>query len=422
MQTDLLVLGTGITARTTIQYLQNHPDRSTFTFAIAGRSRAKLQTLVDELDLPASVPVKVVDVEDTESVDQAVQSTKVVINTVGPYWFYGTAVVRACVHHGVHHVDLSGEAQWIKAIITEFDYAASKKGSIIIPSCGMDSVPSDLTAYLGHKTLSTGTQDLNVLVDSSITAYKFHGAFSGGTIQSIVAGFDSVPRRVMMWAGASYALSPVTGIPDARPPVVHELPIPKSTRSLIGTYFPMSFINRGIVHRSYGLKEYQHITAPTKETARARYGPNFKYSEFMVTSSRATALFVSFTMLIGFAAIAIAPIRAIIKPLLPKSGHGPKTEKELHSGFLEVTNVTSAVGQDLQAITTFKGKGDPGYYLTCFMLAESGLALLEPEKLSPFVRRGGVLTTAVAIGDQLVERLNKSGKIQIESRLIKSTA
>lgn len=110
-----------------------------------------------------------------------------------------------------------------------------------------------------------------------------------------------LPRRVL-------TLLVVTGLRDPRPPLVHELSIPKSTRSLVGAYFPMTFINRGIVHRSFGLKEYQHITAPSKETARARYGPNFKYSEFMVTSSRITAFFLSFTMVIGFAALAIAPV------------------------------------------------------------------------------------------------------------------
>ena len=54
------------------------------------------------------------------------------------------------------------------------------------------------------------------------------------------------------------------------------------------------------------------------------------------------------------------------------------------------------------------------------MLAECALALLNPEKLSPFAQKGGVLTTATAFGDELVDRLNKTGKIQIESKLAKA--
>ena len=31
-----------------------------------------------------------------------------VLNCVGPYRFYGEAVVKACVENGAHHVDISG--------------------------------------------------------------------------------------------------------------------------------------------------------------------------------------------------------------------------------------------------------------------------------------------------------------------------
>lgn len=34
-----------------------------------------------------------------------------------------------------------------------YDYLATKTGAIIVPSCGMDSIPSDVTAFLANKAL-----------------------------------------------------------------------------------------------------------------------------------------------------------------------------------------------------------------------------------------------------------------------------
>jgi short subunit dehydrogenase-like uncharacterized protein len=66
------------------------------------------------------VPAFTVDVTNPSDVSAVVQQARVVINTIGPYWRWGTSVVRACVHHGKHYVDLTGEVHWIKDIIFEY--------------------------------------------------------------------------------------------------------------------------------------------------------------------------------------------------------------------------------------------------------------------------------------------------------------
>jgi len=117
----------GFTGRLVTKHLNEHRDRSTFTFSIAARSKSKLDALVKELDLSAQIPLLYVDVTKEAEVDATVRTAKVVINTVGPYWTWGTPVVRydfvvyffrpllmgvlnyrACVRHGVHYVDLTG--------------------------------------------------------------------------------------------------------------------------------------------------------------------------------------------------------------------------------------------------------------------------------------------------------------------------
>ena len=39
---------------------------------------------------------------------------KLVLNCVGPYRFYGESVVEACVEAGAHHLDISGEPQYLE--------------------------------------------------------------------------------------------------------------------------------------------------------------------------------------------------------------------------------------------------------------------------------------------------------------------
>lgn len=58
-----------------------------------GRSKAKLVELAASLELPASVQIFTVDVTKVDKVDEIVQKTKVVINTVGPYFKWSKPVV-----------------------------------------------------------------------------------------------------------------------------------------------------------------------------------------------------------------------------------------------------------------------------------------------------------------------------------------
>ena len=87
----------GFTGKYITEYLDSHPERSRptpFTFAIAGRSQKKLEDLKRELKLDDEIGILIINIGDYGSVEAAVTQTKVVINTVGPYWKYGDHVVR----------------------------------------------------------------------------------------------------------------------------------------------------------------------------------------------------------------------------------------------------------------------------------------------------------------------------------------
>lgn len=47
----------------------------------------------------------------------------------------------ACVKHATHYLDLCGEVNFLARMIPNYDFAASKTGSVLIPMCGFESTP-----------------------------------------------------------------------------------------------------------------------------------------------------------------------------------------------------------------------------------------------------------------------------------------
>lgn len=69
---------------------------------------------------------------------------KVIVNCCGPYQWYGEVVVKACIETGTHHVDISGEPQFLEEMQLKYHRAAEEKGVYIVGACGFGSLPSDL--------------------------------------------------------------------------------------------------------------------------------------------------------------------------------------------------------------------------------------------------------------------------------------
>jgi len=77
------------------RYLEKHPERSKVKYAIAGRSVNKLGALANELKLDHSnVAIIGVNISVFEELEALVKRTRLIINCVGPFAFYGTPVVR----------------------------------------------------------------------------------------------------------------------------------------------------------------------------------------------------------------------------------------------------------------------------------------------------------------------------------------
>ena len=76
-------------------------------------------------DQSPPVPLILSDSSDSSSLLAMAQQARVVLNCVGPYRFYGEAVVEACVEAGAHHLDISGEPQYLEKMQLKYHQVSS---------------------------------------------------------------------------------------------------------------------------------------------------------------------------------------------------------------------------------------------------------------------------------------------------------
>lgn len=385
-QFDIIVYGaTGFTGRLIAEYLnQTYGNGDTITWAMAGRSQDKLEEVRDLIGAPADTPLVVADSSDIESMSFMVAKTKLVISTVGPYQLYGANLIEACANAGTDYVDLCGESVWMRQMIDAHEDAAKTSGARIVFSCGFDSIPSDLGVYKLQKLAIEQTGSPCKIVNGRVRAMQ--GTFSGGTAASIKVSFAAAKEDPEIYALAidDYAL-----VPTSQTPGVSRVEQPKGDTVVydesMGTWlapFIMAAINTRNVHRSNFLLGHQ-------------YGSDFTYDEMMMTGPGEKG-----EQMANF----VASSTKMTDEDGPKPGEGPSKE-EREAGFFDILYIGKTNDGNTIKVSV-KGDRDPGYGSTSKMLSEAGLCLIEDAKDLP----GGIWTTAPAMGDKLIARLeSKAG-------------
>ena len=378
-QYDLVLFGaTGFTGGLTAGYLAEHAPAD-LRWALVGRNRAKLEAVragLAEAAPQAPVPDLVeADAADAAALAGVAGSTRVVITTVGPYALYGAPLVAACAAAGSDYVDLTGEPEFVDRMWIENHAEAERTGARIIHCCGFDSIPHDLGAYFTVQQLPEG-------VPLTVNGYvRMGGTFSGGTFHSAINAFAR-GRRTMAAAKERRRSEPR---PEGRK--VHSAPARiRRDEDLGGWTAPLPTIDGGIVRRS--------------AAALDRYGPEFTYGHNLVARHLATIGALAG----GVGAVALlAPLPPARKLLLKvkSPGEGPDQAERERSWF-RVRFVGEGGGR--RVVTEVSG-GDPGYGETSKMLAESALTLAFGE----LPQCAGQVTTAQAMGDVLLTRLQKAG-------------
>ena len=133
------------------------------------------------------------------------------------------------------------------------------------------------------------------------------------------------------------------------------------------------------------------------------YGPDFRYAHFVQVKK-----LHSVGALIGgagalFVAAQFGPSRDWLLSKR-KSGDGPSAEQRAKGWFRVRFYGEAKDAAKTRVVVDVRG-GDPGYGETSKMLAESALCLAFDE----LPERAGQLTTAAAMGDALIARLQRAG-------------
>jgi len=396
---DIIVYGaTSFVGQIITRYMHTQFADGSIVWAIAGRSRTKLQQVSDTIGL-SGIEMIVADSVDEGSLRQMCAQTKVVMSTVGPYALYGELLVRVCATTGTDYCDLTGEPQWIRKMQLRHEADAVKSGARILHCCGFDSIPSDLGVhFLQRNALEQFGQTCDRI---TMRVANMKGGASGGTIASMI----NMVKEAVSDADLRLELKdPYSLCPPDHSFFVQQPDVKIAYDNVYGGWiapFVMAGINTRIVHRSNALSHNS-------------YGAEFTYEEAVATGqgakgkwmARATSWGVN-ALMIG---LAVPPIRWLLESfVLPKPGEGPTEKAQLEGGFDIVFLGSTAQGENIRCRVT--GDRDPGYGSTAKMLSQASACLA---KDVPDTVAGGFWTPATILGDRLIDRLKAHAGLTFE--------
>jgi short subunit dehydrogenase-like uncharacterized protein len=373
---DIVLFGaTGFTGALTAEYLAAHADTGT-RLALAGRNRSKLESVRARLgEAHAELPLLHADVTDAASLQSIAESARVVVSTVGPYILYGEPLVAACAAAGTAYLDLTGEPEFVDLMWLRYHDQAERSGARLIHCCGFDSIPHDLGAFF---TVQQLPEDTPLRVNGYV---RVGGSFSGGTYHSAINAFARIrqsartasERRRSEPRPTDRKVKGSTGMPHREPEAG-------------GWVVPFPSVDPQIVLRS--------------ARALPRYGPDFRYGHYLVQKRLATLAGLTAGAGAAIVLAQLPPTRRLLLSLR-SPGEGPTPEQREKSWF-RVRFVGEGGGA--RVVCEVSG-GDPGYGETAKMLGESALCLVHDE----VPETSGQVTTAVAMGQPLLDRLQRAG-------------
>lgn len=390
---DVIVWGaSGFTGKLVAEYLFNkYGSNNDLKWAIAGRDYSKLELVRDEV-ANSSIPIIIANSDDIESLNSMIKRTKVICTTVGPYAKYGSKLVSSCVNNQTHYCDLAGEVQWIRKMIDEHHEIAKANGTKIVNSCGFDSIPSDLGVYFIQKQSQKKYNQKAKHIKMRVAGAK--GGISGGTYESLsnVNKEAYSNKDIFKVVINPYGLNPLGELNGLDKYDLRKIIYDKASNSWIGP-FVMAAINTKIVRRSNALSGYA-------------YGKDFMYDEATLSGKGLKGKFRAYVSALPLAILMSAKpgsfLKKIIDIILPKPGEGPNKDKR-ESGFYNLRFYIT-LEDESNAFAKVIGDMDPGYGSTSKMLGESAVCLAKdilPDS-------SGVLTPSIAMGDAILDRLQKN--------------
>jgi len=312
------------------------------------------------------------------TIDEVAKSARAVVSTAGPFSLYGEPLLAACVERGTHYADITGETAWVERMCKRYGARAKETGSIVVPMCGLDSIPSDLGALFAVETARKVCGGVGV---RSVTTYvAMKGSVSGGTIASgkAIAADPELAAR----SRDPFLLVPTgEGLPS---PSTLVSPEPDTAWPTwvphLGAYAShgvMAALNTRVVRRSAGLFALQGrelaqgdsgvLGLPTPQvpvtpgSSPFAYSSSlpFSYSEFSIHRTWWSALMTK----VGGLLIGALLFKPFFFPLvagsLPKPGEGP-SDADIAKGWFHYFILAETEEVLPRTVAVRVSGGDPG--------------------------------------------------------------
>lgn len=391
------------------------PGGSPLTWAVAGRSRQRLEDTLKQAagrlsmpELRTDIEIIVADVSIEESLANMCQQGLVILNCVGPYRFYGEPVVKACIENGAHYIDICGEPQFLERMQLEYHTKALDRGVYVIGSCGFDSIPADLGILYTQKQFK-----------GTLTAVESFLKISSGP--QGLSGHDAT------WQSAVYGFADSRSLRQLRKKFGHKpLPVVGARVKKRGFLFfskeidqyaiPFMGSDPSVVKRTQRFLYEEEQKSPVQYSAFVGIGGLSSVIKFfcggllfwfMVKFSLGRKLLTTFPSFFSFG-------------LFTKSGPTMKQIEDtcfsltfFGEGYSEGTDPTQ--GPPNAKICTQVMGAEPGYVATVSAMVQAAITLLN--ELHSLPRRGGVYTPGAAFNKtSLIDRLqNHSIKFSVKN-------
>lgn len=185
----------GFSGRLVAEYLREY----NVPFIAAGRNKAKIQDVMNHVPGIETANYEIAEVGcNVDELTKLFTGAKVVCNTVGPFMYYGPAVLEACWKAGCHYVDISGEQTWLRQVAEQWSDKFAQKELLAAPATAFMSAPSDAAARLCMESGNIDTLEILTM---------FGGMPTFGSTQTIFAviqteGFYLEQNRYQPWPRA----------------------------------------------------------------------------------------------------------------------------------------------------------------------------------------------------------------------------
>ncbi|KEY66490.1 hypothetical protein S7711_04819 [Stachybotrys chartarum IBT 7711] len=426
-QYDIVLLGaTGYTGRLTASVIAEQLPTN-LKWAIAGRSRSKLESLAKELReinpdrlRPA---IEVVSFDSQDELDALVKRTKVCISLV-LYLKVGTMVVKSCVENGTDYIDCDRGSvrakQWIdtyheQAKATRAAVSQPLTDLVVLPrqadlfhpaqlilGAGYWIGPHDLMVWTAVREL---TKQTSLKTSEVILTNKIDVPIdvSGGSAEDFS---DALAHgsQLKMESQDPWYISPMRGAEVVKSSSIIGTRRDAHLGLLVDTALG-GVDNRIFIHRTWGLLGGSQ-----------GYGPNFRYNEYDTAASTLGAILkVLQVALLNVLLSSQLLYHYVLRPTLPSTGDGPDltAQKKVHKIGMEAVAIADGDATK-RAATSFEFPGGT-YYMTAVCMAHGAASLLYSRKLEGG-HEGGLLTTA-CLGQDLVDRLSAAGA-KFETKMV----